>query len=458
MTTLEDFLPENWQPQDARSITVTVLAGSDHEFPSVALNALLDRTDFPLQERRLATELVCGMIRRSATLDAIIGAHLSRPIESIEPGLHLLLKLGTYQLVFLDSIPPHAAVHETIELAKRLGKPRWAGFMNGVLRSIDRTLLTEIVESPSADAIPIKPGVFRKCQKSVFPSIKEKRIEHLAAAFSFPQWLLERWSDRWPGNELAALIGWFNSPAPFHLRVNSLKTDRDAYLDMLRGAGIEASPGEVDVCVRLASNMRVNDLPGFNEGLATVQDETAMHAAMLLQPQPGQTVLDLCAAPGTKTTHLAELMQNEGRIIATDVNEDRLESIHQSAERLGLSIIETQPIDRDGTNIPDGPFDSILIDAPCSNTGVLGKRPEARWRLTESDLTELSEIQRSLIREGASRLKPGGRLVYSTCSIDVEENEAVAQSAIDCGLQIESIQAFLPGSPSDGGFLAVMTK
>ncbi len=454
----EDFLPADWQPRDARSMAIAVLATPSHEFPSVALNSMLDRSEFSPSDRRMATELVCGIIRRKATLDSIIGAHLSRPIASIVPGLHLLLKLGTYQLVFLKSVPSHAAVHETIELAKRLGKARWSGLLNGVLRSIDRTLLTELVDAPSADAIPIESGVYRKCSKAVFPSIKQKRIEHLAAAFSFPQWLLERWSDRWPGLELASLFAWFNSPSPFHLRVNSLKTDRETYLAMLRGAGIEAFEGEVDVCVRLASNVRVTDLPGFAEGLVTVQDETAMHAALLLDPQPGQTVLDLCAAPGTKTTHLAELMQNNGRVIATDVNGERLGSVQQSAQRLGLSIIETQQINRDGNSIPEGPFDAILIDAPCSNTGVLGKRPEARWRLSANDLAELAEIQKRLIRGAASRLKPGGRLVYSTCSIDAEENEAVAQASIDCGLKVESLKGFLPGSPSDGGFLALLLK
>ena len=443
----DDAIPQDWQPRNARGLAASVLGSAAHEFPSVALSARLDASNFSSSERRLATELVCGIVRREATLDVLIGAHLSRPMQSLETGLQLLLRLGTYQLVFLDSIPAHAALHETVELAKQIGRPRWSGLLNGVLRSIDRSVTSEVTDAPAADAFPLRRGVFRRCLQPIFPDPIEHRLEYLAKAFSFPQWLLERWIAHWSEIELSRFVAWFNDVAPLYLRVNRLKTDRDTLLSMLRDSGVEASLGSLDDSIQLEGTARVTELPGFDAGLFCVQDETAMNASLMLDPQPGETILDLCAAPGTKTTHLAELMRNEGRIVATDINAERLDAIHSATQRLGISIIETHTIDRDGSGLPNGPFDAILVDAPCSNTGVLGKRPEARWRLTPADISELSAIP---------RLRPGGRLLYSTCSIDAEENEAVARSCLNQGLTMNSTKTFLPGDPSDGGFLALM--
>jgi 16S rRNA (cytosine967-C5)-methyltransferase len=212
--------------------------------------------------------------------------------------------------------------------------------------------------------------------------------------------------------------------------------------------------------VGLPSGASVLNLPGWNEGHFSVQDETAQHAALTLAPQPGETVLDLCAAPGTKTGHLAELMQNRGTIIATDVSEDRLEKVRDNARRLQLEIIQTVLIDRDGTNIPDGPFDAILIDAPCTNTGVLGKRIEARWRITPRDIDELSALQQRLLEQAADRVRPGGRIVYSTCSIEPEENENNVQNFLSSRPEFElrSERGFRPGDPSDGGYQALLVR
>lgn len=454
----EDAISQDWVPRDARGLTASVLGSSSHEFPSVALGTRLENSELTAADRRLATEMVCGIIRRSATLDAVLAAHLSRPLASLEPGLQLLLRMGAYQLVFLDSVPPHAAVHETVELAKQLNMPRWSGLLNGVLRAIDRSLLSESTDAPGTDAIPLKPGVFRKTRKPIFPSPAQQRVEYLAQAYSFPQWLLERWAGRWQTHELTQVLEWFNSVAPFHLRVNQLRADRETLISKLNQAGIGAVNGSIAPAIRLEGSIRVADLPGFSDGLFTIQDETAMHASLTLAPQPGERVLDLCAAPGTKTTHLAELMGNQGQVIATDINANRLSSINEAAARLGISIVESIPIDHDGSGLPDGPFDAILVDAPCSNTGVLGKRPEARWRLKLTDIAELAAIQRNLLQLAVSRLRAGGRLLYSTCSIETDENEAVVQACMSLGLEVASATAFVPGAPSDGGFVALMRK
>jgi 16S rRNA (cytosine967-C5)-methyltransferase len=212
--------------------------------------------------------------------------------------------------------------------------------------------------------------------------------------------------------------------------------------------------------VRLGELVRITDLPGFKQGWFTIQDESAMAAARLLNPAPGTRVWDMCAAPGGKTTHLAEIMQNQGTLLASDIEFRRIMNVEQTRDRLGLNMISTRTIAPDGRNLPDGPFDAILVDAPCSNSGVLGKRPEARHRVTAENVTELAELQARLLRSGLDRLAPGGRLVYSTCSIEPEENHAVVQSVLAdrSDVELREEQEHIPGEPADGGYQALLTR
>jgi 16S rRNA (cytosine967-C5)-methyltransferase len=236
--------------------------------------------------------------------------------------------------------------------------------------------------------------------------------------------------------------------------------DRDAVLAAFESAGISARAGVHPDSVRLEQPARVTDLPGFAEGWFTVQDESAMGAATLLAPQPGNRVLDLCAAPGGKSSHLAALMGNKGSVMAVDVNDARLELIGQTCRRLGLTIVKTRHVQRDLADVPAGPFDAILMDVPCSNTGVLGKRPEVRWRMTPGDLTELVELQKRLFEVAIQRLGPDGRLVYSTCSIEPEENQGIIAEMLTRhpDLRLVEEKSHIPGSPADGGFQALLRR
>ena len=201
-------------------------------------------------------------------------------------------------------------------------------------------------------------------------------------------------------------------------------------------------------------------LPGFDEGWFAVQDESAIAAAALVDPQPGQRVLDLCAAPGGKTAHLAALMRNQGRLLATDVDRDRLKRVRETCRRLGVDIVETRVIARDGSDLPDEMFDRILLDVPCSNTGVLGKRPEVRWRLRPDEFAELAGIQAGLLRRACDRLVAAGRLVYSTCSIEPEENRAVVDAVLHDRPDLKLVEehAHIPGKPADGGYQALVVR
>lgn len=417
-------------------------------------------------DRGLARELVYGIIQRQETLDALLRVVVKRPLPQVEPRLLALLRLGAYQLALLTHIPPHAAVHETVELAKRAGQKSWSGFANGVLRSLSREVVGDVVPSV-ADVklltehhLPLTGGRFRLLESAPFPSPQIDSIGYFTSAFSFPSWLAERWSRRFDFGQLVRLGFWFNTPARMCLRVNSLRGTREQYLARLKDAGIEAVAGEHPQSIWLRESARVTDLPGFNEGWATVQDESAMHAARLLDPQPGESVLDLCAAPGGKTGHLAELMQNRGSIVACDVSSKRLALVNEHCRRLGLGIVVPRQISRDGAGAPEKLFDAVLLDVPCSNTGVLGKRPEVRWRLNGRDIQPLAALQMRLMKLAVSRLKPGGRLVYSTCSIEPEENGQVVSAILSQQPSLQLVQELhhTPGNPADGAYQALIRR
>lgn len=454
--------PELRSPVTARGLAFAVL--EEHRTSAEFAVRLLDRrlraAGVSDADRRLATELVAGTVRRRLTLDTILERHVSRPRQRVEDPLWTLLQLGAFQLVFLSSVPMHAAVHETVELAKQIGRPQWKGMLNAVLRSVARFITDGETTQPAANAVAMTDGKYRICKDAAFPDPAGDPAGYVSHAFSFPHWLIERWLPRFGWERSLQTAFWFNEPHGVTLRVNPLRAQREDLLLQLAAAGLEPVAGENPQSIRLPRTANVSQLPGFDAGLWTPQDESAIAVSQLLAPQPGETVLDLCAAPGTKTTHLAELMQNSGRIVATDVNADRLRQITENAQRLGLTTIEPRQIAADLHDLPAGPFDAVLVDAPCSNTGVLGKRPEVRWRIQPRDVAELAALQKRLLHAAADRLTPGGRLVYSTCSLEPEENEGVVAALLSdrFDLRLEAQHTSLPGEPSDGGFRAKFVR
>ena len=414
--------------------------------------------DLSAADRGLANELSFGVIRRRETLEALLRPQLKRPPQSIESPLWTLLQLGAYQLLFFASSSQHAAVHETVELTRWLKQPRWTGFANAVLRALQRDLLEEFTSSAAADALLLQPRHYRRLARPHLPDPAVDPAGYIALAGSLPGWLVQRWSRQWDFDELLRLAAWFNSPAPIWLRVNPLTGDPETIVAQLAERKLTGHVDPDRLLIRLEGTTHVPSLPGFSDGRFTVQDATAAAAAVLLDPRPGQLVLDLCAAPGAKSTHLAELMQDTGRVVAADSHPGRLERISPAARRLGLSIIEPTLVDVSGSDLPGGPFDAILVDVPCSNTGVLGKRPEARWRLDADELARLANLQLRLLESAAERLVPGGRLVYSTCSIEPEENQGVVERFLAQHDQFHcpAQQHHVPGAPADGGYQALL--
>lgn len=453
-------------PRTARELAFNVLeahhAGNKHI--GEVFDQAVDRTTLSPSDRRLAYELICGIVRRQSTLQALLMSLVHRQLETLERPLQTIIKIGLYQIFLCQGIPQHAAVHETVELAKRANM-RWGGFVNGVLRSAIQLMTENIRTEPSSRALPIGHHQYRELTTDLFPSPTLTPGSYIAAAFSFPHDLVERWVGQYGVEVTIRMAFWFNQVTETALRVNLLKTDRETFRQKLFAADFVAEAGDLPETIRLLSTVRISTLPGFSEGEFSVQDLSAQHAARRLNPQPGEVVLDLCAAPGSKTCHMAELMQNQGEIIAADTHGGRIRQVYENAERLGLSIIRTITIGPRGENLPSMEFDKVLADVPCSNTGVLGKRPEARWKYSPAHLDELREMQATILRTAAGKVRIGGRILYSTCSIEPLENEEIVQQFLAAtseagGPQFRLVeeQKFMPGSPADGAYQALIER
>lgn len=386
-------------------------------------------------DRGLCQELTYGVIRWQATLDWLVAR--KTPARVQKPALQDLLRLGLYQIFWLDRIPGHAAVHETVEMAKQSGFGPQAGFVNAVLRAYLR----------EADAT-----------KQLLAELKSAQ-PHLG--WSHPEWLITRWRERWGVDKTAKLLEWNNTPPKTFARVNPLKTDAGQLIERWRMQEnveydfVRRDWLEENGIFELKAHPALTALGSFREGWFYVQDPSTLLAVRELDPQPGETVLDCCAAPGGKTAFIASLMRNEGRIVAQDTSEDRLKLVRDNCARLDVKCVELRSASHPSPLTAC--FDKVLVDAPCSNTGVMRRRVDLRWRIRPEEIERLRESQLALLREAASFLKPGGVLVYSTCSLEPEENRAVVKQFLmeHAGFKLEHERALLPFSDGvDGAFVA----
>jgi len=419
----------------------------------------------PAAEKALARELALGAVRRKATLDAVLRAFLRQPDRRPPGPVADILHVGLYQILFLDRIPDFAAVNEAVEQAGRMGHARQGKFINGVLRGITREL-SAVTEGPppaAPDVIPVGPRAGRRVGRPVFPSPQEDPAGYLAAAYSLPPALATRWIGRLGGLDGAIQVAaQANTRAPLLVRPNTLKATPAAILAALRGEGVRADMHADGRCIVLDDVGNVQLLAAFRDGLIQPQDATAASIAPACGVAPGMNVLDFCAAPGTKTTHLAELMGDRGRIVALDVSPDKLARIEDNCRRMGVSIVTTM-LAENVMQLPEASFDVVLVDAPCSNTGVLARRAEARWRFEPAAMGMLAADQQGLMEVAAFFVRPGGRLVYSTCSIEPEECGEAARAAerkVPC-LRLVREELILPSGADDplrwrdGGYTAI---
>lgn len=399
----------NRAPRTARELAAFVLERVDTEraYSNLLLNQALQKAGLPRNDGALATELVYGTIQRLNTIDYLLSPFVAKGLHALEPWVRSLLRLSFYQLYYLDRIPPHAAVNEAVDIAGRWGHKGISGMVNAVLRSALR----------GKDGWRLPDGLPAR--------------EAIALRHSHPAWLVGRWLEQFGEAATEAMCAANNEPPSASVRVNRLRADKDAVLAQLAEAGFDAAPSAVaspGIVVRKGGNMALT--AWYEQGLFTVQDESSMLVAEALGPQPGMKVLDCCAAPGGKTTHVAELMGDEGEVHALDIHEHKTSLIRAQADRLGLGSISARAGDalRLGELYGASPlFDRILLDAPCSGFGVIRRKPDVKWFKSEQDIAAISAVQRGVLRQAAPLLKPGGCLVYSTCTVEREENEAVVE-------------------------------
>jgi 16S rRNA (cytosine967-C5)-methyltransferase len=414
-------------------------------YANIALQKL-SRPDLTRTDRAFATELVYGTLSWKRELDHVLGQFSSVPVRKMSPQVHVLLLMGAFQLLHLDRVPASAACNTAVEMAKvHCGKS--AGFVNAVLRAIVR----------KRDAIS-------------WPDPQTDWVTAMGVRHSHPDWLVETWRDQFGVERTEALLAAGNARPPLTVRVNRLKGSREALLAELLAQGVQARAGDVSPdAIVLTAVDGLTRLPAFAEGRMTVQDGSAMRVAKIVDPQPGERVLDTCAAPGGKTTHLAERMGNRGEIVAWDLHANKLGLIGETASRLGITIIRTAQ--RDATRLfPDaeGQFDRVLVDAPCTGTGIIRRKPDIKWNRTPGDVTALVEIQTRILYNAGRYVKPGGVLVYSTCSMERAENEDVCARFLAAGdgngpaFTADGPGAFerlFPDNPeTDGFFIARFTR
>jgi 16S rRNA (cytosine967-C5)-methyltransferase len=435
-------------PSSARAAALAVLLACQSQDKTLDDEMERSAADFRLdsRDRGLAMELAYGVLRRLEFLDWRLAPVLQKPLPRLPAVVQLLLRLGAYQLLCMDRVPASAAVNESVQLAKSYtAKLRrdWSGLVNAVLRNLIREA------EPALPNLETDPGLA------------------LSIRYALPLWLCRRWVQHLGVAQAESVCRSTSDVPSLTLRVNRLRVTRDVFLDRLNREGISARPTAISpVGVTLEKGRPVTAIPGFQDGDFYVEDEAAQLIPPLLNPQPDEQILDACAAPGGKTTHLAELMKNRGQILAMDRQQSRLDRLQDNCLRLGIGIVTPligdarRPLDAlrafgkgDGhvsrlTAARDGSVDRILLDAPCSGLGVLRRHPEAKWNKHQAMFARHRNLQMKILEAVATVLRPGGVLVYSTCSTEQEETEDVVEQFCRAhpGWMRESVAPWLPST------------
>ncbi len=397
----------------AREAALLILqkAEQDQAYINLLLRQMLDKYHLSLQDKHLATELVYGCMRMQAALNYCLEQLLSRPLKKLTPAIANILRIGLYQIIYMERIPDSAAVNTAVDLAKRYGHKGTASLVNGVLRS------------------------YLRAEQPLLPKEDQGR-EYFIHGLSYPDWLVDELLKLWPKPDINDFLKFHNQHHGITVRYNSLKISKTDFVKQLEAKQIDFSPAKFSPSAFILHNGSEHLKPFLTQGLILAQGEASQLVAYACNPQPGQTIIDLCAAPGGKASHLAQLMDNKGRIIANDIHASRVQLIKDNAAALGIDIIET--ICADGCNLPDkyhNLADTVLLDAPCSGLGVLGKRADSRWRKSKDDINQMQALSANLLQAAGRYLKPKGYLIFSTCTIMPAENE-------------ENIKAFLAANPN----------
>jgi len=372
-------------------------------YSNLVLNNTINKNKYSRMDAALLTEICYGTLQRKLTLDFYLYPFIKKQ-KRIDSWVRQLLRLSVYQMVYLDKIPDHAIINEAVQIAKKRGNKGISGFVNGILRSIQR------------EGVPPLSAI-------------QDSVERLTIETSHPKWLVERWIQQYGFDKTKQMCEENVRPAKQTARINEWNTTIDDVIDLLFREGISAEKSSsIPVAVKANKGNFVHST-AFQNGFITIQNESSMIVAYVVAPEKGEKILDACAAPGGKTTHLAERMENTGEIIALDLHEHKVKLINQNAARLGLTNIQAKQMDSRQmvTHFEKESFDRILVDAPCSGFGVLKRKPDMKYSKTEKDIKNLTKLQLELLNQACHLVKPGGILVYSTCTVDQDENQRVTE-------------------------------
>lgn len=392
---------------------------------NIELSNILASGNLTSADRAFITEVVTGTVRYRLIIDKIIEEYSTVKFSKISPGILNILRIGVYQILYMDRTPDSAACNESVNLARRYGHKASANFTNAVLRKISQ-----------------KNGYIAYPDKNEYPEA------FLSLKYSHPEWLIKKWITEFGTGFTENLLEANNAKPRFYIRANRIKTDREGLAKMLLKKGYNTHTDTITQDALIVTEpASITEISEYRDGYFHIQDESSMLAAIIVDPLPGDFVIDTCAAPGGKSTHMAQLMGNTGKILAWDVHRHKLQLIKEAAAREGISIIETGVRDaRDKTVTEVAQADKVLVDAPCTGYGVIRRKPDIKWTSDPGEGGQLSKIQTEILGNAASLVKPGGSLVYSTCTIGKEENENVITAFLDKhpDFHTEDISAYLP--------------
>lgn len=428
----------------ARELAIKILykIEEDNGYSNLILDEYLQKERQKLNEKDigLISEIVYGTVTWKLTIDTILQKHSNIKINKISKWIKIILQTGIYQIVFLDKIPKSAAVNESVNLCKKYGY-KSVGFVNAILRKVDKSDYEE------------------------FKNIKDDN-ERISKMYSMPEWIVKKLVKQYGISKTEEICINSNLKPTITIRVNSLKSTIEELKQKLDERGILWEDAQTSNFLHLKNMKNVSNLDLFKEGFFTIQDEGAGKIGVILNPKEGEKVLDACSAPGGKTTHLAELMKNKGQIFAWDIHEHRVNLVKENSKRLGISIIEIDA--RDACRYDskyENKFDKILLDVPCMGLGVCKRKPDIKWQKTEEEIIEITKIQENILQICSKYLKKGGELVYSTCSILMEENEKIIEKFLEkeksgTTIHFEVIYKtnILPNSQTDGFFICKLKK
>ena len=397
----------------------------DKKYANIVLPHYIMQEKLEDLDRRFFTELVYGVVRRQNYLDAIIEHLTKKPVKRVSPLVLEILRLGIYQLIYMDKVPSSAAVNESVKLAKKVA-PGMDRFINAVLRNVDR-----------------------KREEISIDSLASSEAERISFIYNQPLWLVNLWIQQRGVEETSDVCEWFNETPLLTARVNTLKISREALLEELTEAGWNVEPSHMipEAIIVHSHKGQLQQAKWVQQGALTFMDEASMAVAYAMDPKEGMHILDICAAPGGKTLHMSTLMKNTGSIVATDIHEHKVNLLEENAKRMGATNVTAQQGDATAFHEAwKAQYDAVLVDAPCSGLGILQKKLDMRWRKDASQLTSLPELQLQILENASSYVKIGGYLVYSTCTINELENEHVIQAFLDkhANYSLEDVAPLLP--------------